>query len=153
MFAITGITAQNETTLEQGSRIQKCIPAIDRPRSRPVVGGTCLCPGCLSLGERGQRPAAGVHQHNRAWPSQLRPDGAVFFDTFLVNPTVLRLRGKTTGAEQRCEDGARQEVGSCLIPGPRLDQKARKADRFSGAAFLIWTKVDPDSFCRFLLSA
>jgi len=38
--------------------------------------------------------------------------------------------GKTTGAEQGCEDGAGQEAGSCLIPGPKLDQKARKPTAF-----------------------
>ena len=41
--------------------------------------------------------------------------------------------GKTIGAEQGCEDGA--EVGSCLIPGLKLDQKARKANGFSSATF------------------
>jgi hypothetical protein len=42
-----------------------------------------------------------------------------------------------SGAEQSCEDGAGQEVGSCLIPGPKLAQKTLTANGFSGASFLI----------------
>src|SRR5260370_18875424 len=83
---------QNETTLEQGSPIQKSILSIDRRCSRPVVGGTCLRPRCLPLGERGQRPAAGVHQHYRAWPLFGRHRG--------VRPD-LRLRRRRLEASPR----------------------------------------------------
>jgi hypothetical protein len=44
---------------------------------------------------------------------------------------------ETIGTEQGCTDGAGQEVGSCLIPGPQLDQKVRKAESFSDASILI----------------
>ncbi len=61
--------------------------------------------------------------------------------------------GETIGTEQGCTDGAGQEVCSCLIPGPKLDQKSPKNESFFGPVLLIWTKLDHDSFCRFLLSA
>jgi hypothetical protein len=60
---------------------------------------------------------------------------------------------EATGAEQGSKNGAEQEVRSCLIRGPRLDQEAQKRGRFSDSLFWIWTIMDHESFCRFLVSA
>src|SRR4029077_7756889 len=85
---------KNETTLGQGSPIQKSIPTIDRRRYRLVFGGTCLRTGGLPLGERGQRTATGVHQHYRAGPLIGRNRG--------LRPDIRLRRRRIEASTRRC---------------------------------------------------